>query len=266
MNPKWDSYLSDVLVPRIAKEMNIKTPFKVSLYKLLLYKSGSFFKPHRDTEKEERMFATLVVQLPSRFNGGQLVIEHGNKTKRIDFSSSVECGNEFATFFSTFYCDCKHEILPVSDGIRVCLVYNLVMNGTDGTSAMVPAAPIQCDFKDQFASICEDWRKANSPNKVVYGLSHKYTEKSIFFQSLKSTDQTVADVLVKFSKDYSLAGKCICLRILTKQQYIKLDFFSFYSQFSWVRLKTRGNAIITEKILMMMSGEFGSTIISSIYN
>lgn len=205
MNPKWDAYISDCLVPRIGKDLNIKTSFKASLYKLLLYKSGSFFKPHRDTEKEERMFATLVVQLPSRFNGGQLVIEHEKKIKTIDFSSSVECGNEFATFFSAFYCDCKHEILPVTDGIRVCLVYNLVMDTVDGAS---PAAPMLCDTVDQLASICEDWRNnPNNPTKVVYGLSHKYTERSIFSQSLKSTDQTVADALVKFSKDYSLAGK-----------------------------------------------------------
>ena len=36
-----------------------------SLYKLLLYEPGSFFLPHRDTEKGDRMFATLVIVLPS---------------------------------------------------------------------------------------------------------------------------------------------------------------------------------------------------------
>lgn len=36
-----------------------------SLYKLLLYEPGSFFLPHRNTGKEDRMFATLVIVLPS---------------------------------------------------------------------------------------------------------------------------------------------------------------------------------------------------------
>lgn len=207
MNPKWNVYLNSVLVPRIRKEMAITTSFEASLYKLLLYKSGSFFKPHRDTEKEERMFATLVIQLPSRFNGGQLVIEHDKKTKTIDFGSNVEAGNEFVTFFSSFYCDCKHEILPVTDGIRVCLVYNLVMDETSVTN--VPTAPYSSDIETQMASMCDEWRKFPnaSPAKIVYGLSHKYTERSISFDSLKSTDKIVANAFVKLSKELSLAGR-----------------------------------------------------------
>lgn len=209
LNPKWNAYLTDVLVPRIQKEMAITTTFKASLYKLLLYKSGSFFKPHRDTEKEERMFGTLVIQLPSRFNGGQLVVEHDKKTKTIDFSSNVEAGNEFGTFFSSFYCDCKHEILPVSGGTRMCLVYNLVMDVVDGTSSIVPTAPVLRDIDVQLANICDEWKKANAPTKIVYGLSHKYTERSISLESLKSTDKVVAEALVKLSEERSLAGKWI---------------------------------------------------------
>ena len=39
------------------------------LYDLLLYEPGSFFLPHRDGEKLDRMVATLVVVLPSKFAG-----------------------------------------------------------------------------------------------------------------------------------------------------------------------------------------------------
>ena len=35
------------------------------LYKLVLYEAGSFFVPHRDTEKADGMFGTLVIVLPS---------------------------------------------------------------------------------------------------------------------------------------------------------------------------------------------------------
>jgi hypothetical protein len=48
-------------------------------YKLLLYEAGDFFLPHRDTEKEPGMFATLVLQLPSTYTGGALVVRHGGK-------------------------------------------------------------------------------------------------------------------------------------------------------------------------------------------
>ena len=42
---------------------------RAELYKVLLYEPGSFFKKHRDTEKADGMFGTLVVQLPSRYIG-----------------------------------------------------------------------------------------------------------------------------------------------------------------------------------------------------
>ena len=43
--------------------------FEAHPYKLLLYKPGSFFKPHVDGEKMDRMFGTLVLQLPSAYEG-----------------------------------------------------------------------------------------------------------------------------------------------------------------------------------------------------
>ncbi|XP_037042701.1 uncharacterized protein LOC119079025 isoform X2 [Bradysia coprophila] len=204
INPKWTAYVTDVLVARIRQEMAITTAFKASLYKLLLYQSGSFFKPHRDTEKEDGMFATLVVQLPSRFDGGQLVIEHDNTTKKLDFSTNTELANMYTTFFSAFYCDCKHEILPVTDGTRMCLVYNLVTTETDA-SRELPTAPMVSDVEMQMASVCTEWRNTNTgPVKIVYGLSHKYTERSLSFTNLKSTDRSVANALIKFAKHHSL--------------------------------------------------------------
>jgi hypothetical protein len=43
---------------------------EVSLYKLLVYETGGHFAPHRDTEKEAGMVASLVVLLPSEYEGG----------------------------------------------------------------------------------------------------------------------------------------------------------------------------------------------------
>ncbi len=41
------------------------------LYKCLLYEPGGHFAPHRDTEKESGMFATLVVLLQSDYQVGR---------------------------------------------------------------------------------------------------------------------------------------------------------------------------------------------------
>ncbi len=42
---------------------------RCELYKMLLYRTGDFFAPHVDNEKEEGMFGTLVITLPSEYEG-----------------------------------------------------------------------------------------------------------------------------------------------------------------------------------------------------
>lgn len=114
------------MIPRIKDDMQLDVTFKTSLHKLLLYKSGSFFKPHRDSEKEDGMFGTLVIQLPSRYEGGELVVRHNGKTEKVDFSTKANPQNKFSVFYTAFYCDCEHEILSITSGFRVCLIYNLI--------------------------------------------------------------------------------------------------------------------------------------------
>lgn len=67
------------------------------------------------------MFATLVVMLPSEFQGGELVVRHKGKEIVFDFAES----SAFEFHYLVFYADCEHEIKPVTRGYRLCLVYNL---------------------------------------------------------------------------------------------------------------------------------------------
>jgi hypothetical protein len=36
-----------------------------------VYEKGGFFLPHRDSEKHDRMVASLIVVLPNPFEGGR---------------------------------------------------------------------------------------------------------------------------------------------------------------------------------------------------
>ena len=100
------------------------------LYKVLIYEVGDFFLPHRDTEKEKGMFATLIVQLPSRFSGGELVVRH-NGSERV-YSSSDQA--EFGVRFAAHCADVEHEVKPVTSGRRVAVIYNLVWTGAHAPS------------------------------------------------------------------------------------------------------------------------------------
>lgn len=84
-NPQWAQWVQNSVLPMCAEQLGLlleTRPFiHAELYKLLLYEEGAHFKPHRDSEKAPGMFATLAICLPSQFEGGDLVLESGEKTR-----------------------------------------------------------------------------------------------------------------------------------------------------------------------------------------
>ena len=89
LNPQWPDVVAG-LMDTVCKELGCDPDVSVSdsSYKLLLYEEGAHFKLHKDTEKEPGMFATLVICLPSEYEGGNVVTSHRGKTKVFDARSS----------------------------------------------------------------------------------------------------------------------------------------------------------------------------------
>lgn len=71
--PQWDAQVRRLANGAVKEGLELLQHVKVvpQLYKLLLYEPGCFFTPHRDTEKNDGMFATLVLVLPSAHSGGE---------------------------------------------------------------------------------------------------------------------------------------------------------------------------------------------------
>ena len=72
------------------------------------------------------MFGTLIIQLPSDYEGGQLRVKHAKREHVFNFS-----GLKGSTGFhyAALYADCQHELRTITRGYRLCLVYNLVHTG-----------------------------------------------------------------------------------------------------------------------------------------
>ncbi len=69
-HPTWQTGFASIMREAV-KNLGLRPGLVSSeLYKLLLYEEGGHFKLHRDSEKVQGMFATLVVQLPTTFKGG----------------------------------------------------------------------------------------------------------------------------------------------------------------------------------------------------
>ena len=147
----WARTLETILA-RVAEGLGVDAPITAEFYKLLLYDEGSFFIGHRDTEKAPGMFATLVVALPSSFAGGELVVRHKGREVRLD----LRCDDPAEAAFAAFYADCVHEVLPVTKGYRLTLVYNLVRQRPGPT----PEPPDYAGEQARVAALLQAWRHA----------------------------------------------------------------------------------------------------------
>ena len=162
-------------------------------YKLLIYAPGGFFLPHQDAEKVDGMVATLTVTLPSTGEGGKIVVEHKGDRVEIDLDSEDRSELTYAAFYS----DCRHEVLPLRSGYRVCLVYNLILEGAGYTDESL-RAPDYTRQADRLAVELSRWSRNLEPTeKIVLLLDHAYSETGLSFDMLKNTDAAVAATLVK---------------------------------------------------------------------
>lgn len=210
-NPAWEQFVAGI-VEAVRKEFGIGQKVDHELYKLLIYEEGSFFAPHRDTEKIPGMFATLVVALPSRHAGGTLIVTHDGETKRIDFGGADA---EFKVRYAAFYADCQHEITPVTDGHRVCLVYNLAL----ARRKTQPSAPANSDAVD--AVVARLPKLFESRDKIAIPFAHQYTESALDPCGLKGADRARMAVLTRAAQRL---GYQIFVALLTHHQSGSPDY------------------------------------------
>jgi hypothetical protein len=122
-----DSPLLEQIRLTLAPNSKISAEF----YKMLVYEEGDFFKAHKDTQRSEKHFGSLIVFLPSVYNGGELVIRHLGK--EYSYSNSLNKYSEkeqgLHCTWVAFFADCEHELLPVRDGCRIALAFNLMFSG-----------------------------------------------------------------------------------------------------------------------------------------
>ena len=219
---RWAQTL-EMILARIAEGLGVDAPITAEFYKLLLYDQGSFFIGHRDTEKTSGMFATLVVALPSSFAGGELVVRHKGREVRLDLC----CNDPAEAAFAAFYADCVHEVLPVTKGYRLTLVYNLVRGGL----GRPPGPPDYASEQAHVTALLQAWRHAKrrprdaSPEKLVYPLEHAYTTAELGFTALKGADAAVAGVLTTAAQQ----ARCdLHLALLTVEESGAADYSESY--------------------------------------
>jgi hypothetical protein len=187
-SPAWKQFL-DATLEKIREDLGITGAIAAQPYKLLLYGPGGHFKAHRDTEKLDAMFGTLIIALPSPHRGGQLYIRHSGVETTVDFSAEA---HQYDFQYAALFADCEHEVVPVTSGFRFCVVYNLLLEEGDpkwlNQSPEDHAKPLATLLEKNFAS-------RPSGNPAVILLEHQYTEANFSIKRLKGHDRQRAAAL-----------------------------------------------------------------------
>lgn len=207
---RWPEMLAGV-AERAAIGLGAGAGVVPELYKLLVYDEGSFFVSHRDTEKSAGMFATLIVALPSLHAGGALLVRHGEREQRLE----LRCTDPSEAAWAAFYADCVHEVLPVTSGCRLVLVYNLLRKG----KGRLPRPPAYERETAALGQLLRRWcdgqgpASEGQPIKLVYPLEHAYTPAELSFAALKGADAAAAGVLAAAARDADCDLHVALLRI-----------------------------------------------------
>ncbi|MFT5162709.1 MAG: putative 2-oxoglutarate/Fe(II)-dependent dioxygenase YbiX [Alteromonadaceae bacterium] len=222
-NPKWHQALQ-VAVDQVGTKLGLQgVKINVEQYKLLIYEKDSFFIPHRDTEKTANMFATLVVNLPSEHEGGELVVSHGGQSQRYSFADI----DAFYPEFVAFYADCEHEIKPVTAGFRIGLIYNLAI----ANRKRQPLLSEQLKGVESVNQLLQKWSVKNDETPhITYLLSHDYSDKNLCLANLKNGDFAKATVLLEAAQK-SDCRAFLCLVTYIRQSYGDMAYSGRYSRY-----------------------------------
>ncbi|KAG6944775.1 hypothetical protein JG688_00016921 [Phytophthora aleatoria] len=185
-NPLWKTGLYD-LTQKITERLGYADArLECVLYKLLVYEEGGHFAKHQDTEKEDGMIATLVVQLPSLHEGGDLVIySNGEAKHRHDFGKADGTA-VFLPHYAVHYADAEHALVKVTKGFRLALVYSICLPKEQHHLKRVSDKPLSDDLLSAISMV------SDGNESFALLLSHEYTEKSIVdfgCEALKGVDR-----------------------------------------------------------------------------
>ncbi|WP_448222928.1 2OG-Fe(II) oxygenase [Gordonia iterans] len=183
---EWDRLLREALL-EVHEGLGLRRGdrLRAELHALLVYGPDQFFAPHKDSEKDDEMVATLVVSLPSIHTGGELIVSHGGESLTYRHTDRKRVG------FVAFYADCVHEVRPVRSGRRVTLTFNLMVTRASESVEPDPDEELASLVGEHFATpVTRQWstEALPPPNHLVVLLDHEYSERGLVAELLKGRD------------------------------------------------------------------------------
>lgn len=216
---------------------------------------GSFFKPHIDTPRSDKLFATLVIVLPTIHEGGNLLL--GEDGKLLNFDSAKQVYDPESktprVAFVAFYSDIEHQVLPVESGYRVTVTYNLHLTQSSGVNAMLKTIRTESfdALTNSFASAIASPTILPKGGALGFGLVYRYpinpktTNLGAFTGALKGNDALIRavcedlglepSVKILYEKSYSGADEYLADKVVNGAK-ISDPYGDFSSRSLWRRV------------------------------
>ncbi|KAF2771371.1 hypothetical protein EJ03DRAFT_268957, partial [Teratosphaeria nubilosa] len=137
----YEAGIIDIVTQLLLPPMSKWRGIRAELYKLNVYNGPSgMFKAHVDTPRSDAQIGSLVVCLPVAFEGGALAVRHQGREIVHEWSHGQGGDPELEANaqclqWAAFYSDCEHEVMPVTNGSRITLTYNLYLSAGTGLLA-----------------------------------------------------------------------------------------------------------------------------------
>jgi hypothetical protein len=163
---------------------------------------GSFFKPHVDTPRSEKMFGSLVIVFPTAHEGGALLLRHRDHEWIFDSGKALAAEEKPSVSYVAFFSDIEHEVAPVISGHRITLTYNLYFDDGGPVSAndavskhlTPPPIPNEGTFCEAFKALLENPEFLADGGTLAFGLRHVYPinrDLKHVYNVLKGSDAVV---------------------------------------------------------------------------
>ncbi|KAI5895377.1 uncharacterized protein SCHCODRAFT_02686773 [Schizophyllum commune H4-8] len=205
------------------------------VYRLNVYEQGSFFKPHKDTPRSERMFGSLVIIFPTPHEGGALILREDGREWTFDYAAELAKSSSKIAYIA-FFGDIEHEVLPVTSGHRITLTYNLYFEGLPSGGARPDALPaIPRSVEDQDARLrgalqtfLQDPKLLPEGGYLAFGLRFMYPlqrDKKANLQDLLPHLKGGDAMVVRVCQSLGIVGK---LMLVYKDDQIYEDMLAHY--------------------------------------
>ncbi|OAX33687.1 hypothetical protein K503DRAFT_504045 [Rhizopogon vinicolor AM-OR11-026] len=118
----------DHIYQNLTSAMFVGKDLKIKLYKLVIYEAGGHFNWHRDSTHSDAHHGTVLLALNTEWEGGDFMLRHGGVEVNVDMHPTA-IQNKSRPIVAAFYTDTEHKVMPVTNGVRLVLQYDVKVIG-----------------------------------------------------------------------------------------------------------------------------------------